>query len=84
MIYNDKTSRQRWELGKIVRLLPGNKNVVRTAELRTVDNSGKSITVKRPIQHLIPLKVDDKLALASDEENQNKVADNVTITTIRD
>ena len=83
-IYNDKTSRQRWKLGKIVRLLPGKDNLVRAAELRTVDNSGKSIIVKRPIQHLIPLEVDDKLVIASDEENQNKVADNVAITTSRD
>ena len=72
------------KLGKIVRLLPGKDNLVRAAELRTVDSSGKSITVKRPIQHLISLEVDDKLVIASDEENQNKVADNVVITTIRD
>ena len=83
-IYNDKTSRQRWKLGKIVRLLPGKDNLLRAAQLQTVANSGNSITVKRPIQHLIPLEDDEKLALASDEETQNKVADNVAITTIRD
>ena len=83
-IYNDKTSCQRWKLGKIVRLLPGKDNLLRAAQLQTVVNSGNSITVKRPIQHLIPLEDDEKLALASDEETQNKVADNVAITTIRD
>ena len=40
--------------------------------------------MKRPIQHLIPLEVDEKLALSSNEENQNDVVDNVAITTIRD
>ena len=55
---------------------------MRAAELQTVDKSGKSITVKHPIQHLIPLEVDEKLDIASDEENQNKVADNVLITTL--
>ena len=57
-IYSNKTSPQRWKLGKIVRLLQGKDNLARVAELQTVDNSGKSITMKRPIQHLIPLEVD--------------------------
>ena len=52
-IYNDRTSRQRWKLGKIVRLLPGKDNLVRAAELRTEDTSGKSMTVKR-LHFLLP------------------------------
>ena len=44
-------------MGKDIRLLKGKDNTVRAVELRTHDKAGKSISIKRPIQHLYPLEI---------------------------
>ena len=57
-IYADKTPRQQWRMGKVEKLLKGRDNMVRAAEVITVDNSLRRILMKRPIQKLYPLEVD--------------------------
>ena len=59
IIQNDKTPRQKWKIGKITELLPGRDKIVRAVEVRTTDKSGKTIYMKRPIQHLVPIEVQD-------------------------
>ena len=56
-IYGDKTPRQQWRMGKVEKLLRGRDNVVRSAEVATVDKSLRRILIKRPIQKLYPLEV---------------------------
>ena len=56
-IYADKTPRQQWRMGKVEKLLQGQDNVVRAAEVVTVDNSLRKTRLKRPIQKLYPLEI---------------------------
>ena len=84
-IYNEKTPRQRWKLGKIERLLPGKDSIVRAVEVRTVDNSGKTVSMKRPIQHLFPIEVEETLQSSSESDNRTSSEEkDVTITAVRD
>ncbi|XP_068674716.1 uncharacterized protein [Montipora capricornis] len=55
--YADKTPRQQWRMGKVEKLLQGQDNVVRAAEVVTVDNSLRKTRLKRPIQKLYPLEI---------------------------
>ena len=54
---NDNTRRMFWKLAKIEELLPSSDGVVRSARVRANGEGGKPITLRRPIQHLIPLEV---------------------------
>ena len=58
-IYADKTPRQQctWRMGKVEKLLQGQDNIVRAAEVVTVDNSLRKTRLKRPIQKLYPLEI---------------------------
>ncbi|XP_068742448.1 uncharacterized protein [Montipora capricornis] len=56
-IYTDKTPRQQRRIGKVEKLLQGQDNVVRAAEVVTVDNSLGKTRLKRPIQKLFPLEI---------------------------
>ena len=44
-------------MGKVDELLPSSDGVVRSAKVRVNGEGGKPITLRRPIQHLIPLEV---------------------------
>ena len=44
-------------MGKVEKLLRGRDDVVRAAEVVTVDNSLRQVRLKRPIQKLYPLEV---------------------------
>ena len=52
IIKNDEHTRDRWDLGLIVKLIKGRDGVVRVAKLR----AGKSY-LERPIQHLYPFEL---------------------------
>eukprot|EP00795_Rhopilema_esculentum_P011295 gene11295-21485_t len=82
-IHNDKTPRQKWKLGKITRLLPGRDNIVRAAEVCTTDNSGKVVVLKRSIQHLYPIEVQDSLEQV-DQDKVPEEEEDVQIAIIRD
>ena len=56
-IQADKTPRQQWKLGKIVKLLKGTDNQIRAAEVMTQDKSQRMVTLQRPVQKLYPLEV---------------------------
>ena len=46
-----------WKLAKVEELLPSSDGVVRSEKVRVNGEGGKPITLRRPIQHLIPLEV---------------------------
>ena len=56
-IYADKTPRQQWRMGKVGKLLQGQHNVVRVAEVVAVDNCLRKARLKSPIQKLYPLEI---------------------------
>lgn len=58
-IYTDKKPRQQWRLGKVEKLLWGRDNVARAAEVVTVDKSLNKTLLKRPIQKLYPLEINE-------------------------
>ena len=39
--------------------MPGRDKIVRPVEVQTTDKSGKTIYMKCPIQHLVPINVQD-------------------------
>ena len=58
-VYEDKIPRHLWKLGRVEKLLVGRDGKVRAAELTTNEKAGKTITMRRPIQKLFPLEVND-------------------------
>ena len=57
MLRNDSTSRSFWKLATVEELLPGRDGKIRAAIVRTTDKSLKPQTLRRVIEHLIPLEV---------------------------
>ena len=57
ILRNDNTRRMFWKLAKVGELLPSSDGVVRSAKVKVNGEGGKPITLRRPIQHLIPLEV---------------------------
>ena len=58
-VYEDKIPRQQWKLARIVYLFTGRDAEVRAAALRVCDKSGKVIEMRRPLQKLFPLEVEN-------------------------
>ena len=59
-IHANKTPTQQWRMGKVEKLLRGRDDVVRAAEVVTVDNCLRQVRLKRPIQKLYPLEVNTR------------------------
>jgi hypothetical protein len=58
VLKNDKSARVLWKLAKVEELIRSRDNVVRAAKVRVVNSDeGRSIVLRRPIQHLIPLEL---------------------------
>ena len=66
-VYDEKIKRQLWKIERIIELLPGRNGQVRSAIVRTMDTSKKPVKVIRPVQKLIPLKVDASEIVKKDE-----------------
>ena len=58
-VYEDKIPRDLWKLGRVEKLLVGQDGKVRAAELTINDKAAKTITMRRSIQKLFPLEVND-------------------------
>ena len=56
-VYDEKIMSQLWNIGKIIELLPGRYCQVRSAIVRTMDESKKPVKLIRPVQKLISLEV---------------------------
>jgi hypothetical protein len=57
ILRNDNTRCTFWKLAKVEMLLPSSDGTVRSAKVMVNGESGKQITLRRPMQYLIPLKV---------------------------
>ena len=58
-MYEDKIPRHLWKLGPVKELIVGRDGKVRAAELVINDKAGKVVTMRRPIQKLFPLEVNN-------------------------
>ena len=56
-LHEDRIPKNLWPMGKVIRLLKRKDDIERAVELRTHDKTGKSISIKRHIQHLYPLEI---------------------------
>ena len=87
VILNDKVKRQNWKLGKIVNVYRGSDQIIRAADVRTVDQSGKPIVLKRSIVHLFPLEVNEESKeVQKEQDNSAKSEDStdIVIQQVRD
>ena len=57
ILKNYSTSRAFWKLEKVEELLPGNDGGIRAAIVKLPRINGKSLLLKRVVQHLIPIEV---------------------------
>ena len=68
-----------WRLGLVEELINGADGKTRGAKVRVVSKTGRPSVLRRPIQHLYPLKVneapenDDNHMMGEDENGQNSV-----------
>ena len=54
----DKSARAFWKLARVEELISSRDEVIRAAKVLVVNNDeGRSIVLRRPIQHLIPLEI---------------------------
>lgn len=63
VIFDHQLKRNRWKLGKVVKLIQGSDNIPRAAILRTNTNQ-----IKRPVTKLYPLEVKCNVKVTEDEE----------------
>ena len=66
ILKNDSTSKNFWKLAKIVELLPGRDEAIRSAVVNVGSDTRKPVLLKRVIQQLIPIEV---------RSNENQIAD---------
>ena len=72
ILKNEKTSRIYWKLAKVENLLRSKDEVIRSAEVRVLSNDNKkTVVLRRPIQHLIPLEVQDTSEVQDSSEVQD-------------
>ena len=83
-VFEDRTPRQKWSIGKVERVLPGRDGFIRSAELTTVNKSGNVVRVKRPIQKLHPLEVEREQEKPSMDVHYEDILEDVPIQMIRD
>ena len=57
LIKQNNVPRLKWHKGRICSFIHGNDKLIRGAILKTVNDNGKPITLKRPLQYLIPLEI---------------------------
>ena len=55
ILREDGTTRSLWKLAKVIDLLKGRDNMIRSARVQVLSKE-KAIDLRRPIQHLIPLE----------------------------
>ncbi|CAB4014713.1 Hypothetical predicted protein [Paramuricea clavata] len=81
ILRTDNTRRTFWKLAKVEMLLPSSDGTVRSAKVMVNGESGKRITLRRPIQHLIPLEVkasatDDSCVQSRADQQNTEIKDN--------
>lgn len=72
-VYEDKIPRQQWKLARIENVYTGRDERVRAVMIRVCDKAGKVIEMRRPLQKLFPLEI----------ENARKEKEEVPITFVK-
>ena len=65
-LFEDNLPRSQWRLGRVEQLIPSSDDSVRAAVVRVITKTGRPGTVKRPVQKLFPLEVQD--CVTNDEQ----------------
>ena len=77
-IKQENLPRLKWHKGRVVNFVAGQDKLIRGVTLRAINNSGKIITLKRPLQHLVPLEVREENEPA-DKSSDSNINDDNTI-----
>ena len=75
LLKNDNAKRSFWRLCRIIELFPGKDGHIRAAKIEVSSPKGK-VSLKRPLQHLIPLEVE-----SSDSAVQRVPVDSTVVQT---
>ena len=78
LIAEDKTPQSTWRIGRIVELIKGRDDICRGAKVMTRTENQRNSVLRRPINKLIPLELDNE------EEQNNDHEDVIELTFIDD
>ena len=56
-VFEDNLPCCQWKLGRVQQLIHGADDRVRAAVVKVISNSGRPVTMKRPVQRLFPLEI---------------------------
>ena len=56
-VFEDNLPRSQWKLARVQQLIHGADDRVRAAVVKVIGNSGRRVTMKRPVQRLFPLEI---------------------------
>ena len=70
LLKSDSTSRNFWKLARVEELVEGRDGKVRSAVVKTISDQGKPSTLRRVLQHLVPLEIH---ASIETQESMNQV-----------
>ena len=60
IIFDKDAPRGQWHMGVVEELLAGRDGKVRGAVIKTVQKSGRQVRLRRAVQHLYPLEVQEE------------------------
>ena len=78
LIKQENLPRLKWHKGRVMNFVAGQDKLIRGVTLRAIKSSGKIITLKRPLQHLVPLEVREENEPA-DKSSDSNINDGNTI-----
>jgi len=75
VVIHSDIKRYKWRLGKVVSLVTGSDNIVRSAIVKVLtDKTNKQNYIKRPIEKLYPIEVKSVEAVTDTELNASNYA----------
>ena len=78
LIKQENVPRLKWDKGRDRNFIVGQDTLTHGVSLRTTKDNGKRITLKRSLQHLVPLQVQEENETA-DKPSGNNINDNNAI-----
>ena len=74
LLKHENVPRLKWHKGRVTNFVAGQDKLIREVTLRAINDNGKRITLKRPLQHLVPLEVQEENEPA-DKPSDNNIND---------
>ena len=68
LVHDHKTKRNKWKLGKVVKLLTGPDNIPRAAVVKISNDSG-TFNIRRPVTKLYPLEINANVHVTDNERS---------------